>query len=192
MVHRPSDARLLTNLLTQEKEYHKQLSVLLDTHSLSAFSAYASSSPAPVSNVVLAVARTLAGADEALRRYAESVEAWQAELRALRDFEEEVGNIVRDREILVTRLIKLSKNQKSPRDSFIGNVGASYGTLSQTSLNSTGSAGSPSTSKLGAAQAELQACETQLARKERELDALRVEAVRRGLQVRCTAMVECG
>ncbi|KAI0044581.1 hypothetical protein FA95DRAFT_1562116 [Auriscalpium vulgare] len=195
MVHRSSDSRLLTTLLTHEKEYHKHLLLLVDNHSqqsLSSFAAYASASSAPVSRVIIGVAGSLAGADEALRRYAQSVQVWQDELHVLKDLEEEVNNILRDREILVSRLIKLSKSQKPTRDSFVGSLGPSPSTLSQTSLNSMGSIGSPASTKLGAAQAELQACETHLAAKERELDALRVEAVRRGLQGRCKAMVECG
>ena len=42
------------------------------------------------------------------------------------------------------------------------------------------------------AQSELQACETQLANKERELEVLRLSTVRVGLHARCTAMVNCG
>jgi hypothetical protein len=102
MVHRPSDSRLLNSLLSNEKEYHKQL-LLLDNYSqlsLTAFAAYASASPAPVARAVIAVAGSFAGADDALRRYAASVEAWQAELRALKELEEDVGTVIRDREIL--------------------------------------------------------------------------------------------
>ena len=103
MVHRPSDSRLLTSLLSNEKEYHKQLLGLLDNssqQSLGAFAAYASASPAPVARAIIAVAGSFAGADDALRRYAISIEAWQAELRGLKDLEDEVGNVIRDREIL--------------------------------------------------------------------------------------------
>jgi hypothetical protein len=91
----------------------------------------------------------------------------------------------------VSRLIKLSKNQKPTRDSFISTFGSSVGDSSQTSVNSFTPPGA-SSSKLGAAQAELQACESHLAAKEKELDELRVSAVRRGLEARCKAMVECG
>lgn len=91
----------------------------------------------------------------------------------------------------MSRLIKLSKNQKPTRDSFIGTLGSSVGEASQTSLNSFSSPGLPS-SKFGAAQSELQACEAHLAAKEKELDELRVSAVQRGLEARCKAMVECG
>lgn len=91
----------------------------------------------------------------------------------------------------VTRLIKLSKNQKPTRDSFIGNLGSASGDLSQISLNSYTPAVA-SSSKLGSAQAELQACESHLAAKEKELDQLRISTVQRGLEARCKAMVECG
>ena len=103
MVHRPSDLRLLNSLLSTEKEYHKQLLILLDTPSqlsLGAFAAYASASPAPVARALNAVRACFAGADNALRRYAASVETWHAELRALKDLEEDVMNVNRDREIL--------------------------------------------------------------------------------------------
>ena len=102
MVHRPSDSRLLVNLLSHEKEYAKQLSTLLDSShaSLASFSAYASASAPPASQIIIEVAGALAGADEALRRYALSLEQWQEQLRSLKDLEEEVGNIMRDREIL--------------------------------------------------------------------------------------------
>ncbi|KAN0133497.1 hypothetical protein V8E53_008665 [Lactarius tabidus] len=194
MVHRPSDLRLLNSLLSTEKEYHKHLLVLLDTQSqqsLGAFAAYASASPAPVARALIAVAGSFAGADDALRRYAVSIETWHAGLRALKDVEEEVKNIMRDREILVTRLIKLSKNQKPTRDSFIGNLGSATGDASQISLSSFTPAVA-SSSKLGSAQSELQACESHLAAKEKELDQLRISTVQRGLEARCKAMVECG
>jgi predicted secreted protein len=102
MVHRPTDSRLLANLLSQEKEYSKQLGTVLETSqaSLSSFSAYASASAPPVSQVILAVAGALAGADEALQKYLEAVDEWRDQLKRLKDLELEVGNIVRDREIL--------------------------------------------------------------------------------------------
>ena len=103
MVHRPSDSRLLTNLLSAEKDYSKQLQLLVDDYShasLSSFAAYAAASPPPTSNAILAVAGALAGADEALRRYAGAVESWREELRELKELEDDVGTIMRDREIL--------------------------------------------------------------------------------------------
>ena len=102
MVHRPADSRLLTNLLNHEKDYSKHLSILLDySHaSLASFSAYASASSPPTSQVIIAVAGALTGADDALRSYAAAVQRWQDQLKALKTMEDDVGNIIRDREIL--------------------------------------------------------------------------------------------
>lgn len=102
MVHRPTDSRLLANLLSQEKEYAKQLATVLETSqaSLASFSAYASASAPPISQVILSVAGALAGADEALQKYLGAVDGWRDQLRRLKELESEVGNIVRDREIL--------------------------------------------------------------------------------------------
>lgn len=102
MVHRPADSRLLTNLYSHEKDYSKHLIHLLEHSqvSLASFSAYASASSPALSNVIGTVAGALAGADDALRKYAASLEGWQSQLKVLIDLEDEVGNIVRDREIL--------------------------------------------------------------------------------------------
>lgn len=102
MVHRPADSRLLTNLLQHEKEYSKQLTQLLDysNASLASFAAYAAASPQPTSQIILAVVGSLAAADDALRRYAQSVDQWRETMGHLKDVEDEVGNIMRDREIL--------------------------------------------------------------------------------------------
>jgi ABC-type transporter Mla subunit MlaD len=102
MVHRPTDSRLLANLLSQEKEYSKQLGIVLETSqaSLASFSAYASASPPPISQVILSVAGALAGADEALQKYWQAVDEWRDQLMRLKELESEVGNIMRDREIL--------------------------------------------------------------------------------------------
>ncbi|KAF8152179.1 hypothetical protein B0H34DRAFT_664105 [Crassisporium funariophilum] len=208
MVHRPADSRLLTNLLQQEKDYSKQLSQLLEASnaSLSSFTAYASASPPPASNVILSVAGSLAAADEALRRYAVGVDEWRETMRMLKDMEDDVGNIMRDREILVTRLIKASKSsQKSNsgsnfRDSLLlGNGhGNRFPSSSSLSLSIAQHESRPlsssfsSSTKLAAAQSELQACEAHLAAKERELEVKRSVAVRDGLGARARAMIDCG
>jgi hypothetical protein len=102
MVHRPSDSRLLTNLLASEAAYSKSLLALLASaqSSLSSFSAYASTSPASVSPVILAVAGFFSGAEDAVKRYAKAVELWREEMEELKRLEMQVGNVVRDREIL--------------------------------------------------------------------------------------------
>ncbi|KAI0043052.1 hypothetical protein FA95DRAFT_1575350 [Auriscalpium vulgare] len=167
-----SDPHLLTNVLADSQEYHKHLLVLLDIYAaptLLSLSAYAAAAPAPVARAVLAVAGSFAGADDALRRYADSVEVWEGELRALKGLDEEVGRAVRDRDILVTRLFEQSKTQ-----------------LSKTSVRS------GSNVHLDAVQTELRASEVRLAARKKKLDEGRVGAIRRGLEVRCSMMVECG
>jgi hypothetical protein len=51
-------------------------------------------------NVITSVASSLAGIDEALKLYAQGVDEWRETIRSLEDAEEEVDNIMRDREIL--------------------------------------------------------------------------------------------
>ena len=102
MLHRSTDSRLLSNLLSHEKDYvrslHSQLNY--DQVLLASFSAYAAASPPPASRAIAAVAGALIGAHDALRIYAMAVEEWCEQLKTLKDLEDEVGNVVRDREIL--------------------------------------------------------------------------------------------
>ncbi|RDB21683.1 hypothetical protein Hypma_011181 [Hypsizygus marmoreus] len=117
----------------------------------------------------------------------------QKPFQALKILEDEVGNIMRDREILVTRLMA-SKSHKPTRDSLLLYHPQPVNSSSSLSLHSnfSGGSGLPSSAKLSAAQAELQACEAQLAIKERDLALGRNRALREGLSVRCRAMVDCG
>ncbi|KAF8907068.1 hypothetical protein CPB84DRAFT_1878705 [Gymnopilus junonius] len=208
MVHRPADSRLLTNLLSQEKDYTKHLNHVLDSSnaSLASFSAYAAASPPPTSTVIMNVVGSLAAADEALRRYTRGVEEWREMMKQLKEAEDEVGNIMRDREILVNRLIKASRSERKStstgnfRDSLLlghKSVPSSSSSLSlsvgnQESLHRPLSASFSSSSKLAAAQSELQACENHLAAKERELAIKRCLTVRDGLGTRIRALIECG
>jgi hypothetical protein len=109
MVHRAADARLVGAVLSTESAYHKSLLGLLDASSttLSSLSAYASASTTPVSRAVLAVTTDLRAADAAFGRYADAVESWRAGLEELKEVEEDVSSIVRDREILCVDLFLL-------------------------------------------------------------------------------------
>ncbi|KAF8152185.1 hypothetical protein B0H34DRAFT_820924 [Crassisporium funariophilum] len=180
------------------KDYSKQLSQLLEASnaSLSSFTAYASASPPPASNVILSVAGSLAAADEALRRYAVGVDEWRETMRMLKDMEDDVGNIMRDREILVTRLIKASKSsQKSNsgsnfRDSLL--LGNGHGNRFPSSSSLSLSIAQHESRSPPLLPSELQACEAHLAAKERELEVKRSVAVRDGLGARARAMIDCG
>jgi acetoin utilization deacetylase AcuC-like enzyme len=102
MVHRAADSRLLTHVISHEKEYAKQVETLLDSSNaaLSTLAAYASASPPKTSQTVLAAVGSLASADEAFKGYAEALALWRNQLVELKTLEDDVGNIVRDREIL--------------------------------------------------------------------------------------------
>ncbi|KAJ7026940.1 hypothetical protein C8F04DRAFT_883839, partial [Mycena alexandri] len=188
MVHRPADSRLLANLLTQEKEYAKHLATLLDhsNASLASVTAYASSSSPASAHLILTVAGSLSAADDALRHYAAAVDRWRDYLKGLKGLEDEVGNIMRDREILVTRLIKASKPTLHTTHS------SSSLPLSPTQSQTSLPFSSTSNAKLVAAQTELQACEAHLAAKESVLAERRAALVREGLAGRCRALAECG
>ncbi|KAJ7876573.1 hypothetical protein B0H13DRAFT_2200859, partial [Mycena leptocephala] len=190
MVHRPADSRLLGNLLSQEKEYAKHLATLLDhsNASLASVTAYASASSPASAHLILTVAGSLAAADDALRHYAVAVDRWRDYLKGLKALEDEVGNIMRDREILVTRLIKASKPTLHTTHSSSSLPISPI--QSHTSLPF--SANSTTNAKLAAAQTELQACEAHLAAKEAALGAHRAALVREGLAGRCRALAECG
>ncbi|KAG6893917.1 hypothetical protein C0992_008181, partial [Termitomyces sp. T32_za158] len=164
-MHRPADSRLLSNLVTHEKDYAKSLkSLQAPSHALSA---YAAACAPPLSNALLHVSAALGGADEALARYADAVEECKEHLARIKELEDDLSVVVRDREILITRLIKASKSVKTSRRDSVHRSSASTHSLSSgmSSPSSTHvhSIHVPASSKLGAAQAELQACEATLA-----------------------------
>ncbi|KAG9308022.1 hypothetical protein JVU11DRAFT_12674 [Chiua virens] len=213
MVHRAPDSRLLTNLITHEKEYIKHIVALfpLSHTALASLSAYAAASPSvphldaesSPAQVIAAVVDVLAAADDALQRYTHTLDAWREQLVSLKDLEDDLSAVLRDKDILVTRLIKASKATRDAHRSskLIPNLGsASFSSLPSTNTSyTTGTSTSGATSnpaatntKLAQAQAELQACEAHLVAKERELDARRISIAREGLGARCRALVDCG
>lgn len=102
MVQQTPQSRLLNNLLKSTKEYTSSLaSHLVTSHtSLSGLQAYASASSPSTAGAIFSVAEALQGADDAFARYAQEVDHWSERLRGVRAAEEEVANILRDREIL--------------------------------------------------------------------------------------------
>lgn len=201
-VHRPPDSRLLSNLIAHEKEYTKHLSALfpISHAALASLSAFAAASPSVIpSSSSVSLAQTIAtivdifsGADDALQLYNQAVENWREQLGRLMKLEEDIAAILRDREILVTRLLKVSKSSKTTRDPRSSLILPS-GSTSFISLPSTNSTlHSSSNTKLLLAQEELRACEAHLATKELELETLRVSIAREGLGARCRALIDCG
>lgn len=200
-VHRPPDSRLLSNLIIHEKEYTKHLSALfpISHAALASLSAFAAASPSAIPSSSVSLAQTIStivdifsGADDALQLYNQAVENWRDQLGHLMKLEEDISAILRDREILVTRLLKVSKSSKTTRDPRSSLILPS-GSTSFTSLPSTNSTShGSSNTKLLQAQEELRACEAHLATKELELEELRVSIAREGLGARCRALIDCG
>ncbi|KAF9044708.1 hypothetical protein BDZ89DRAFT_157939 [Hymenopellis radicata] len=191
--------RLLANLLSHEKDYAKALGGVVDASgaACTALLLYQpwlndprpSNGEEPPGNSVI---HSLAVADAGLRTYTAAVETYVEGLKELRDLEDGVRNLVRDREILVTRVLKTS-NKSSNRDSIFSAPSPSHSTVSLDSYSGkTYSAFGGKTSKLAHWQSELHGCESQLAAAQRELELKRISAVRDGLRLRATAMVECG
>ena len=103
MVHRAPDSRLLSSLSSHEQTYHKHLLQLVDVYAqsaLNALAAYASAAPPGTARGIMGVAGSLAGADEELRKYAGAVDEWRMKLEEIREAEEDVARVVRDRDIL--------------------------------------------------------------------------------------------
>ncbi|KAG8887840.1 hypothetical protein FRB98_008863 [Tulasnella sp. 332] len=172
MVGRLNDTRLLENLVKSEKDYYAALINLLalSHSSVASLTGYGSTLNPACSQAVLGVAECLTSVDDGLRSYAESIDDWREKLGEIKRLDIDIETAMRDREILVTRLIKVSKQK--PKGS-------------QTNLGKSGS-------KLSQAQAELQACEAHLTSKQRELDDITRSAVKDGLEKRCHALETCG
>ncbi|CAE6435766.1 unnamed protein product [Rhizoctonia solani] len=200
-----ADNRLLTNLIKCEKDHHSALlGLLVRSHtSLAALSAYASTASPPVAQALRGCIQSFAAADEGLRGYAAALEGWKEELKEVKRVEDELKAVVKDKDILVNRLIKASK-QKIPTSS----IQAGPAPIPHASSPSSSSFSLPTSqpysytptphatqhinSKLAQAQRELQACETHLAGKEAELAEVRRSAIAEGMARRCRAMADAG
>ncbi|KAF4566127.1 hypothetical protein EYR36_011542 [Pleurotus pulmonarius] len=184
MVHRSGNSLLLTNLISQETLYSSSLSSLLNTShvSITLYEAYAASSSADVAQLVMSVVEAMRAIDDALRGYEEKVKEGREVLKGVEKLEEEVGNVARDRDILVNRLIKASKSTKRASIPHSNSSSSFPSPFSSTATSS----------KLNAAQAELQACEAHLTVKERELEKRRGDVVEQALMGRCRGIIECG
>ncbi|KZO97415.1 hypothetical protein CALVIDRAFT_536426 [Calocera viscosa TUFC12733] len=186
MAPAPSE-RLLAALLKADTSTTTALSSFLTASHTShaALSAYASVHQPPLGDVLRAIEASLRGVHEAVRTYVGAMELWTGELGELKEREEEVGQVRRDRDILVTRLIKASKLRPASTHGL--------GSLLTSSSPHSSALSLPSPSdqpKLAHAQAELQACEQHLALRQRNLDEVTKAAVARGVMRRAAALDE--
>jgi hypothetical protein len=135
--------------------------------------------------------------------YISSLDQFRKDLKQIHLLEEEMSRVKRDREILVTRLIKTTKSRPTKSDltalatSYSHKPESSYmsSRASSISVNSTGSAASKEgkrAGKLQEAQAELLGCEEHLRSLEVRVEAERNKVMMRGLEERFRAMEAVG
>jgi hypothetical protein len=137
--------------------------------------------------------------------YVLSLEQFRKDLKQIHLLEEEMSRVKRDREILVTRLIKTTKSR--PTKSDLSAIASSYAhsgrqddtnmssRASSVSLTSNGSAAGKEgkrTGKLQEAQAELLGCEEHLRGLEARIEHERNKVMMRGLEERFRAMDAVG
>lgn len=133
--------------------------------------------------------------------YIQSLENFRKELKEVHSLEEELSQVKRDREILVSRLIKATKSRPTKAELSSGSLSASGGlTRSNSSVLSFGSDGSGTTgggggagrskraNKLAEAQAEVLGCEDHLRNLEVRLEEERSKVIKHGLLERFHAM----
>ncbi|EIW72163.1 hypothetical protein TREMEDRAFT_70638 [Tremella mesenterica DSM 1558] len=226
--HRSSSDRLLNNYLDSQKGLATALLTLL-SHSHSSTSsllAYVTSSPGVIPPIRRAVrhaafegplsASLLENAayhehstspdtgTPGWAAYVSSLEQFRKDLKQIHLLEEELSRVKRDREILVTRLIKTTKTKPTRNDlSAMANSYSQSGygrenMSSRASVLSVSSGGSVVTKegkragKLAEAQAELLGCEEHLRGLEVRIEAERNKVMLRGLEERFKAMEVVG
>lgn len=126
-----------------------------------------------------------------------SMDAFRKDLKHIHNLEEEMSRVRRDREILVTRLIKTSKSRPTKSDLAASysqpmNMSSRGSSLSVTSDGSAATKESKRAGKLADAQAELLGCEEHLRGLEVKIEKERNKIMLRGLEERFRAMEAVG
>ncbi|KAE8221059.1 hypothetical protein CF319_g5525 [Tilletia indica] len=108
-----SDSRLLQNLYKSEKAYidHLSSAVASALVASSALSSWGTSEPADISSAAAEIAEGLASVAITQRTHVQAIEGYRAALKDVLDREHSIRSIVRDRDILVKRLIKADQKR---------------------------------------------------------------------------------
>lgn len=170
----PTDSRLLQNLIKGEKSYIDNLaaSSVSGHAAASALAAWGTSEAPDISRAAQALAEILASVADAARTHVQALEGYRSALKDVLDREQSIRSVVRDRDILVGRLIKASKKKISKKDSG----------LSQ----------DEKMEKVNAAQRELHACEQVLASEEAALVGVKRRTFKEALTMRMKTMGDMG
>ncbi|EST09602.1 Eisosome component PIL1/LSP1 [Kalmanozyma brasiliensis GHG001] len=170
----PTDSRLLQNLIKGEKSYIDNLaaSSVSGYAAASALAAWGTSEAPDISKASQSLAEILASVADAQRTHVQALEGYRSALKDVLDREHSIRSVVRDRDILVGRLIKASKKKVSKKDSG----------LSQ----------EEKMEKVNAAQRELHACEQVLASEEAALVGVKRRTFKEALTMRMKTMGDAG
>ncbi|GAA6022964.1 hypothetical protein JCM10207_007731 [Rhodosporidiobolus poonsookiae] len=165
------DTRLLSNLLKTEKDAmqafkHYTLTAQSAGAALSAWSVADSADTGDIMDAALRISTLLSTCTDAQRTYLHALSSYRASLKDVLARESALRTVVRDREILVNRLIKIGN--KRPKDSGVEEHAA----------------------KLEDAQRELRACETYLQEEEAALAHAKRQSFRDALAARMRSMGE--
>ncbi|CDW93987.1 hypothetical protein [Sporisorium scitamineum] len=170
----PTDSRLLQNLIKGEKSYIDNLaaSSVSGYAAASALAAWGTSEAPDISKAAQTLSEILASVADAQRTHVQALEGYRSALKDVLDREQSIRSVVRDRDILVGRLIKASKKKVSKKDSG----------LSQ----------DEKMEKVNAAQRELHACEQVLASEEAALVGVKRRTFKEALTMRMKTMGDAG
>lgn len=168
-----SDSRLLSNLIKSERNYISNLqSSVSSAHSASsALTAWGTSEAPEVEDISSQIARLLSACAEIQDTYVTAVQGYRRALKDIADAEVSIRSIVRDRDILVSRLIKASNKIAKNPNKYTPERGAE---------------------KVANARKELQVCEDVLANEEAGLVDLKRRAIKQGLSMRMRALGDAG
>ncbi|KDN40536.1 hypothetical protein K437DRAFT_188888, partial [Tilletiaria anomala UBC 951] len=165
-----ADSRLLSNLIRSEKDHVSHLSsvVAVSHAAASALAAWGTSEVSDVAATSEELSRLLHEIAEAQRTHVQAIEGCRAALKDVLDREASIRDVVRDRDILINRLIKASKKKvKDGRED-------------------------TRAEKVHDAQRELQACEQILASEEAALIGVKRRTFKEALTMRMKTMGDVG
>lgn len=170
----PTDSRLLQNLIKGEKSYIDNLGASSTSGyaAASALAAWATSEAPDISKAAQNLSEILASVADAQRTHVQALEGYRSALKDVLDREQSIRSVVRDRDILVGRLIKASKKKVSKKD-----LGLSQDEKME---------------KVNAAQRELHACEQVLASEEAALVGVKRRTFKEALTMRMKTMGDAG
>jgi hypothetical protein len=169
--HPSAESRLLANLIKAERAYIQHLAAAVGASQVaaSALSAWGTSEPADIADAAARLAALLSQAAEMQQTHVAAIDGYRSALKDVADREHSLRSVVRDRDILVGRLIKASKQSSSSKRS-----------------------PEERAERVAHAQRELTACEEVLAQEEAALVGVKRRTFKEALTMRCKTMGDAG